>query len=126
MWQEIGLQGDEGITRRIVPDVVLEKPSQSQRSGNGVALLDRPRAVSASIRVTIPSEPVRHPFIEIRDPRDGHKLITLIEIVSFSNKRPGLDREAYLFKQAEVLGSDASLVEIDLLSSLGQGVTSYG
>ena len=53
--------------------------------------------------------------MEIRDPSSGHKLITLIEILSPSNKRPGPDREAYEDKQREVLGSDASLIELDLL-----------
>jgi hypothetical protein len=61
------------------------------------------------------NEPVRHLFIEIRDAAEGHKLITLIEIVSPSNKRMGPDRRAYQKKQREVLESDASLVEIDLL-----------
>lgn len=56
-------------------------------------------------------------FVEIRDSNRDHQLVTLIEVVSPSNKRPGKDREAYLAKQAEVLASDASLVEIDLLRS---------
>jgi hypothetical protein len=42
-------------------------------------------------------------------------LITLIEIVSPLNKRPGVDRRAYLRKQRDVLESDANLVEVDLL-----------
>ena len=39
----------------------------------------------------------------------------MIEILSPSNKRPGPDRDAYRAKQDEVLASDASLIEIDLL-----------
>jgi hypothetical protein len=42
-------------------------------------------------------------------------LVTLIEILSPSNKRPGPDRDSYAAKQREVLESDANLVEIDLL-----------
>jgi hypothetical protein len=53
--------------------------------------------------------------VEIRDPTRGHRLVTLLEIASPSNKRPGPDRQAYLRKQSEVLGSDANLVELDLL-----------
>ena len=67
--------------------------------------------------VTLPDEPARHYTVEIRDPAQGHKLITLIEILSPSNKRPGPDRTAYISKQREVLDSDANLVEIDLLRS---------
>ncbi len=61
------------------------------------------------------SEPLRHAFVEIRDPTRGHRLVTLIEIASPSNKRPGVDRRAYLQKQREVLDSDANLIELDLL-----------
>ena len=63
----------------------------------------------------IPDELLRHHLVEIRDATSGHKLVTLIEILSPSNKRPGPDREAYLRRQREVLESDVSLVEIDLL-----------
>lgn len=59
----------------------------------------------------------RHSFLEIRDPSRGHQLVTLIEIVSPSNKRPGADRRAYLQKQREVLDSNANLIELDLLRS---------
>jgi len=60
-------------------------------------------------------EPIRHAFVEIRDARRGGRVVTVIEIVSPSNKSRGPDREAYLQKQAEVLESDAHLLEIDLL-----------
>ncbi len=63
----------------------------------------------------IPVNPMRHHFVEIRDSSQGHKLITLIEIVSPSNKRSGPDRQAYERKQREVLESDANLIELDFL-----------
>lgn len=57
----------------------------------------------------------RHYFVEIRDSSQNHRLVTLIEILSPSNKRSGPDRLSYARKQAEVLASDANLIEIDLL-----------
>ncbi len=66
---------------------------------------------------TRPGEMPRHAFVEIRDSKRGHKLITVIEILSPSNKSRGPDRLAYEAKQREVLESDASLIEIDLLRS---------
>lgn len=69
------------------------------------------------VEAALLNEPLRHHFVEIRDPTKAHKLITLIEIVSPSNKRRGADREAYQQKQREVLESDANLIEIDLLRS---------
>jgi hypothetical protein len=81
-----------------------------------VAVLSAPRTtISRSVVVTVRSEPIRHAYVEIRDPSRGHALVTLIEIVSPSNKRRGPDRRAYLQKQGEVLESDANLIELDLL-----------
>lgn len=53
-------------------------------------------------------------FVEIRD-RRNRQLVTLIELLSPANKRPGGDRDQYLAKRQEILGSTAHLVEIDLL-----------
>jgi hypothetical protein len=66
-------------------------------------------------RRIVPDVSIRHHFVEVRDSTRGHVLVTRIEIVSPSNKRSGVDREAYETKQQEVLHSDASLVEVDLL-----------
>ncbi len=69
-----------------------------------------------SLRITVAGEMLRHHYVEVRDASRGHALVTLIEIVSPSNKRPGDDRKAYRRKQREILESDASLIEIDLIS----------
>ncbi len=53
-------------------------------------------------------------FIEIRD-RDGWELVAVIELLSPANKYAGADREQYLAKRGELLGSGVHLVEIDLL-----------
>jgi hypothetical protein len=114
MRPEVGVvEDDGGYQRRIVPDVsVVRRPG----GDTAVALADpMVRAISESFEVTVFSELGNHAFVEVRDPSRGHHLITLIEIVSPANKNPGPDRDAYLQKQAEVLGSDANLIEIDLL-----------
>ena len=53
-------------------------------------------------------------FVEIRD-RRSRRLVTLIELLSPSNKLFGPDREQYEIKRAEILASPTHLVEIDLL-----------
>lgn len=114
MRPEIGIidEPENGQSRKIVPDVAV---AEGARTGGGVAVLAGPRtAISPSIEVV--SEPLQHHMVAIRDGAQGHRLVTLIEIVSPSNKRPGPDRESYLQKQRKVLASDANLVEIDLLS----------
>jgi hypothetical protein len=52
--------------------------------------------------------------VEVRDARDHHALVTFIEIVTPLDKQEAESRAAYLAKQSEVLGSPASLIEIDL------------
>jgi uncharacterized protein DUF4058 len=71
--------------------------------------------LTAPTEVQLPEQDLeRVPFLEIRD-RQGRQLLTVIELLSSSNKRPGEDREHYLSKRRELLRSPAHLVEIDLL-----------
>jgi hypothetical protein len=58
------------------------------------------------------SEPAREAFIEIVD--SAGKLVTIIEFVSPTNKRPGDGRKKYRKKQREMLSSRTNMVEIDL------------
>lgn len=53
-------------------------------------------------------------YIEIRD-RDSQELITVVELLSPTNKYAGADREQYLGKRRELLKGTANFVEIDLL-----------
>ena len=61
-----------------------------------------------------PVDVERHSYLEIRD-RENRQLITVIELLSPSNKKLGSDRDQYLAKQHQLLSSTANLVEIDLL-----------
>jgi hypothetical protein len=115
---EVGIVEAEGVVHHIIPDVaVIRKPSESATETATATRSERRVTLSQSVEVTVASEPVRHVYVEIREASRGHKLITLIDIVSPSNKRTGPDRRAYLRKQREILQSDANLVEIDLLRS---------
>jgi hypothetical protein len=53
-------------------------------------------------------------FLEIRD-RDSRELITVVELLSPSNKYAGPDREQYLAKARQLQRSWVHFVEIDLL-----------
>lgn len=112
---ELGVIEEANVLRRIVPGLAVVR-HHGRPSGHGVAVLEQPRRESSlSHELTVHAEPVRHDVVEIRDAASGYKLITLIEILSPSNKRPGPDRDAYQRKQRNVLDSDASLIEVDLL-----------
>jgi hypothetical protein len=126
---ELGIVMSAGIERRIVPDVsIIRRQVRDASVAYAVApaaVLELPRQqATPTIDFRISSDPILHRFVEIRDSRRNHKLVTLIEIISPSNKLPGPDRRAYESKQMEILSSDANLIEIDLLRS-GQRLLPY-
>lgn len=100
--------------RTIIPDVQIARGGD--RSG-GIAVLEAApaRVVSSGLQIKRqPAPATRQFFVEIRDSKRNHALVTLIEILSPSNKRPGPDRKVYIAKQGEILASQANLIEIDL------------
>ncbi len=113
MRPEVGIVEEGGTSRRIVSDVAVVRPPP-RGQGPQAAVAEAPRrTISPSSSVTIRVEPHRHLFVEVRDPARGHELVTMIEIVSPSNKRRGADRRSYSQKQGEVLDSSANLIELD-------------
>lgn len=67
------------------------------------------------MRVNLPTvETIELSFVEIRD-RLSRRLVTIIELLSPSNKRLRADRELYEAKRVAVLRSRTNVVEIDLL-----------
>lgn len=106
----------EAVERTIIPDLtVVQRPApvgtegQTPGSHADIALeADAPTIFSA-----FPDE-LHEAFVEIID-RVGQRVVTLIELLSPTNKTPGPGREQYVHKQHEVLRSSAHLVEIDLL-----------
>jgi hypothetical protein len=90
-------------------DVNLIRPIDALGSGGDTATL------AAPAHIVLPHvEMETQTFLEIRDRKD-RELITVIEILSPTNKKPGPDREQYLAKRGNVLRSAAHFVEIDLL-----------
>ena len=106
----------EAVERTIIPDLtVVQRPvppdigGQTPGGPTGMALeVDAPTIFSA-----FPDE-LREAFVEIID-RVGQRVVTVIELLSPTNKTPGPGREQYVQKQHEVLRSSTNLVEIDLL-----------
>jgi len=71
-------------------------------------------APAAPLQLQMPAVEVeRHASVEIRD-RRNRRVITVIELLSPSNKTPGSDRDDYLAKRRQVLAGMTHLVEIDL------------
>ena len=83
--------------------------------GGGKMTAGEVGVLEAPAEIWLPEQDVEEiPYLEVRD-RLGRELITVVELLSPSNKRAGEDREAYLAKRRALLRSPAHLVEIDLL-----------
>jgi Protein of unknown function (DUF4058) len=90
-------------------DVSVARPNNGSKSQGGTATLISPTMAR------IPSVDFeKHLFLELRD-REDRELVTVLEVLSPTNKKPGPDREQYLAKRAHLLHSNAHFVEIDLL-----------
>ncbi|MBD0261558.1 MAG: DUF4058 family protein [Tolypothrix sp. Co-bin9] len=72
-----------------------------------------PVVEAVTVDVTMP-ETVKETYLEVRDVAT-QEVVTVIEILSPKNKRPGEGRNAYVKKRLQVLGSYTNLVEVDLL-----------
>lgn len=100
----------DGVPTNLQPDVVTLRDTRARPSG-GTALFDAP---SLSLPLELPTEQ-RESYLEIRI-RESGEVVTVIELISPTNKRSGADgvRE-YLSKRELVLRSAVNLVELDLL-----------
>ncbi len=114
--EEVGIAGLPA-DHVIYPDVTIREtgsPSSTARTERRSQVV---ATATAPEHIVIAEETLRVGFLEIREVGRGGRLVTLIELLSPSNKTAGPDREAYETKQREILGSNANWVEIDLLRS---------
>ncbi len=104
----------EESDRDVVPDIWIRTTRPDIRQDNAAAAVAE---VDVGQRVEISSLEIHETYLEILDLHRGQQVVTVLEVVSPSNKHPGEGRDSYLKKQREVLHSGIHLVEIDLLRS---------
>ncbi|MBI4673942.1 MAG: DUF4058 family protein [Chloroflexi bacterium] len=111
-------QGDSmRVMRDDVSVLVLEKKARETLAPYVAAptMLNVPPPAEPLIVFLEPLEE-HEAYIEIVRLQDEH-IVTLIEVLSPTNKKAGEGRGQYLRKQRELLESDTHLVEIDLLAN---------
>jgi hypothetical protein len=103
--------------RSIYPDLMVVEQLPSRPSadlgagGTAVAAASDPSWV-----VVVHPAQFREPFIRILTVAEESQVVTVLELLSPSNKSAGSEgRELYLTKQRELLDSQTHLIEIDLL-----------
>jgi hypothetical protein len=110
----------EGKKKRLAkPDVTItERPSRKRprKKNGGVAVAELPEVVESVQMQAFIAEEFREIFLEIYAQREERQLVTSIEVLSPSNKRP--DTEGWIQykrkRQAMLLGR-ANYIELDLL-----------
>ncbi|WP_008313550.1 DUF4058 family protein [Leptolyngbya sp. PCC 6406] len=96
-----------------IPDVAVQT---SARANQGIAsVMDRGVAIAQPIDVELPMPAViRQGYLEIREVATS-EVVTILEVLSPTNKRPGEGRLTYAAKCQTILASATNFVEIDLL-----------
>lgn len=109
--------------RALYPDIALlerhDAPPPTPRTKGGGAATAVLDATDAPFLLTIFPDEMRESFIEVRTVGgEEEQVVTVIELLSPANKAPGSEgRDPYVRKQEQLLRSDVSLLEIDLLRS---------
>jgi hypothetical protein len=107
-----GVQGEVDIVGDLTV-VGRSEPAAGSNGRGGGGLRGEGHASVLTVELPKPVE-IRERYLEIR--RTGSRdVVTVIEILSPSNKRRGRGRDEYEKKRMEIAGATTNLVEIDLL-----------
>jgi hypothetical protein len=84
-------------------------------TGGGAVITQAAVDIATPYLVEVPlPEPYEEPYLEVQLVPDG-EVVTVIELLSYTNKPAGDERRIHLQKRKEFLRSDVHFVEIDLL-----------
>lgn len=109
--ERVVFERDDEYAHSVYPDVKIAEyvphdPTPAARSQT---------AVLEPVLIHYSREPRTETFINILEAGGGQRLVTVIELLSPSNKLPGKGQDQYRRKQDELYDTRVSLVEIDLL-----------
>lgn len=96
-----------------IPDVSIQQKQTGTNSLNSGVAVAAPTNTPLTVEGPMPEE-FREGYLEIIDIAN-QEVVTVIEILSPANKRPGQGREIYEAKREKIFGSRTHFVEIDLL-----------
>lgn len=109
--EDITIDTGDGELKHLRPDVYVRGERDAQVSRPTVT-----RAATATEpRIVTLDQPLPMRHIEIIDAANSDQVITAIELLSLTNKKPGNDRKLDQAKQRSYVAAGINLVEIDLL-----------
>jgi Protein of unknown function (DUF4058) len=107
------VEGDDSILIG-APDVTVQQGRAiTQSIATGGLAVAEPLSKPISVTLSLP-ETIRQSYLEIREIGTS-QVVTVIEVLSPVNKRPGKGRIDYENKRSMVFASSSNFVEIDLL-----------
>jgi Protein of unknown function (DUF4058) len=112
------IEGDAKKIRAFYPDVSVstERRRKASRKKGGTAVAEPVLRVEPMVMRALVEDEHREAFVEIYEATPEQRLVTSIEVLSPSNKRPNTTGwEVYLRKRQSLLQGNVNLVEIDLL-----------
>jgi len=119
---------DESVYLHDIPQEELRligRPDLSVLRGEGATTRAAAGVLEAPSQVLLPEQDVESlSYLNVLD-RESREVVTVVELLTPTNKRPGEHRAQYLAKRSAVRQSDAHLVEIDLLRG-GQPMPAEG
>ena len=98
-----------------IPDLLVEK---MREHGSGTVAVQPAPASPVILEAEgfqFQEEEISEAYIQVLDRYRAMKVVTVLELLSPTNKETGAGRNSYLLKQRQVLDSQAHLVEVDLL-----------
>ncbi|GAB4451925.1 MAG: DUF4058 family protein [Armatimonadaceae bacterium] len=101
--------------RNVYPDVAVARRPSPATVEPAVATVERPTVVSAPLRLPLPYQRVREAFVEVFLLGEREQLVSVVEVLSPTNKLPGTGQEEYRRKQRQMRERGINLLEIDLL-----------
>ncbi|MEZ6060890.1 MAG: DUF4058 family protein [Planctomycetaceae bacterium] len=110
--ERVFVQASFDESRTIYPDVsIIERHDHDHSGGGTLTVTD----VAEPIIVLLEDDEISENFLEIREAGTGGRLITVIEVLSPSNRLPGPGRDQYLRKRTELQQGGVNFVELDLI-----------
>jgi hypothetical protein len=101
----------EGPDQQRIPDVWIQKARPKARGPTA----DAGATAASPLVAEVEELEIHEPYIAILDRYQDFRVVTVIEVVSPSNKAAGAGRDSYQAKQREIRATECHLVEIDLL-----------
>lgn len=112
------VQSGDKKTHPFLPDVRITTPRGRKKGGKkgGTAVAEPDIQAKPHVLRAFSAEEYRETFVEIYETDPEMRLVTSIEVLSPSNKRPGTEGwDLYQRKRQSILLGNVNLVEIDLL-----------